>query len=71
MVKYLSAQHLNPEDVERLATNIFRAHVDDAFHPKFGAHSSCGYSVLASACFRDDSGLSSRRARRIYGNSTC
>ena len=58
MVKYLSAQHLNPEDIECLATNIFRAHVDDAFHPKFGAHRSGGYSVLACTCFRDDSGLS-------------
>ena len=42
---------------KRLARDVLRAHVDDAFEPEPGAHRGRGDAVLARAGFRDDPAL--------------
>ena len=50
----------------RLAFDIVRAHVDDAFQAELGADRGRGHAVLAGAGFGDDAGLAHARARMIW-----
>jgi hypothetical protein len=57
MKAYLCAQHLDSENVQALATNIFGTHVDDALHTELGAGGSGSDAVLASTSLSNDSFL--------------
>ena len=50
----LRAKHAHARDVERLASHVFRAHVDDAFKAKMRGDGGGGDAVLACAGFSDD-----------------
>ena len=54
----LRAKHLDSENIQRLPSDILRAHIDDAFHTKFCTNSSSCNTMLACSCFRDDTGFS-------------
>jgi hypothetical protein len=51
---YLSSEHLDPEDVKSLPTDVLLAHVDLALHAESGAGGSGGDSVLAGSGLGDD-----------------
>ena len=48
---HFGAQQLHSEDVQRLAADIFFAHVDDALQSQHCAHSGGSDAVLAGARF--------------------
>ena len=54
---YLSAQHLNPENVQGLPTDIFSTHIDDTFHPEFCTDCGSCHSMLSCASLGNDTGL--------------
>lgn len=54
---HLSPKHLNTENIEGLASDIFRSHVNDTFHAKLGTDSGSGDTVLSGTGFSDDSCL--------------
>ena len=52
---YLRTEHLNPEDIQRLPSHVFRTHVDDTVEAE-SSTDGCGcYAVLACTCLCDDS----------------
>ena len=54
---HLCAEHAHARDVERLASHVFRAHVDDAFEAEMRGDSRGGDAMLACASFGDDARL--------------
>ena len=53
----LSAEQTHPEHVERLATDVLLAHVDDALLSEHGADGGGGDAVLSGAGLGDDAAL--------------
>jgi len=54
----LRSQHLNSEDIERLASYVFGTHINDAFKTEAGTDGGCRNTMLACARLCDDALLS-------------
>lgn len=53
----LGTEHLNPEDIQSLSSNVLCAHIDNAFHPKSSTDCCCCNTMLTCTSFRDDAFL--------------
>ena len=51
-------KHLDSKHIQCLTTNVFRSHVNDAFHTETSAYGSSSYSVLTGTGLSDDPSLS-------------
>jgi len=66
---HLGSEHLNSKHVQRLTTDVFCSHVNDALHTETSTDSGSSYPVLAGTSLSDDPGLSNpAREKYLYAN---
>jgi hypothetical protein len=65
------AQQPHSVDVQRLALDVFRTHVDHAFHAEAGGDGSGGHAMLTGAGFGDQPGLAHPFRPAALGRPCC